>query len=237
MKSPNALFTIIIPCKNEENYIGRLLTSLEDQSMDLSQVQILIADAGSIDGTLDIINGFADKKKLNITVIEGGLPSKGRNRGAELAKTPYLAFIDADIELGEPDFLSKVCSSALEHDADLVATYIKCKEGNLIDDFFWNCHGLALQVITYSAGMFIFMKRSTFVELGKFDERIQIGEDYDLTSKVERDKFAIANTFIYTTNRRFKKMGYLNTLITYIKVPFSKHHRFEGGKNFFDIRF
>lgn len=234
----NPPFTIIIPCKNEEKYIGRLLQSLEEQQyVDIAKIPVLIADAGSTDNTLKIIQHHIDKEKLNITVINGGLPSVGRNNGARQATTNYLAFIDADIQLGEPDFLTKVLAAALEKDADLVATHIKCMDGNVVDNFFWACHSMALQVKTYSAGMFIFMKRNTFFELGGFDERIQIGEDYDLTSRVERNKFAIADTFIYTTNRRFQKMGYLNTLLAYIKVPFSKKHRMEGAKHFFDVRF
>ena len=37
-----------------------------------------------------------------LEVIEGGLPSVGRNAGARLATTPYVLFLDADVELPEP---------------------------------------------------------------------------------------------------------------------------------------
>ena len=62
--------TIIIPCKNEENYIGKCLQLISNQiSVDIDDVEIIIADAGSTDGTLDIIKSF--KNILNITVIKG----------------------------------------------------------------------------------------------------------------------------------------------------------------------
>jgi glycosyltransferase involved in cell wall biosynthesis len=64
--------TIVIPCKNEENYIGDLLNSLKNQK-DIEGVRIFIADAGSTDNTINIIKSFTDI--LSIKLIKGGLPS------------------------------------------------------------------------------------------------------------------------------------------------------------------
>src|SRR5689334_14416826 len=90
--------TIIIPAKNEEKLISRLLTSLVNQDYyEMPNTKVYLADAKSADQTVAIERGF--KNTLDIEVIEGGLPAVGRNAGARRARTSYLLFIDADIEI------------------------------------------------------------------------------------------------------------------------------------------
>src|SRR5260370_35558976 len=90
--------TIVIPAKNEAKLIPRLLTSLTNQDYSkMSSTRVLVADANSTDGTPEIVLSFRDR--LNVTVIRGGMPSAVRNQGAAQADTPYLLFLDAEIEL------------------------------------------------------------------------------------------------------------------------------------------
>ena len=86
--------SIIIPCKNEESYIGKLLDCLVMQSLPDS-VEIIVSDAGSTDGTIAIINSYIGLLP-NLRIIEGGLPSVGRNLGALYAMGKVLLFIDSD---------------------------------------------------------------------------------------------------------------------------------------------
>jgi len=51
--------TIVIPCMNEEKYIGTLLDQLASQ-IGIQSIPIIIADGGSQDSTLDIINQKKD---------------------------------------------------------------------------------------------------------------------------------------------------------------------------------
>jgi glycosyltransferase involved in cell wall biosynthesis len=53
--------SIIIPCKNEEKYIGKLLTALTHQELE-SSTEIIIADANSNDSTRAIINQYKEKR-------------------------------------------------------------------------------------------------------------------------------------------------------------------------------
>src|SRR5271170_8116540 len=92
--------TIVIPAKNEAKLIPRLLTSLTKQDYSkMPSTRVLVADANSTDGTQDIVLSFRDR--LNVSVIRGGMPSVGRNQGAAQADTPYILFLDADIELAD----------------------------------------------------------------------------------------------------------------------------------------
>ncbi len=63
----------------------------------MRSTKVLVADANSTDGTPEIALAF--RKWLDISVIPGGMPSVGRNKGAAVATTNYVLFLDADIEL------------------------------------------------------------------------------------------------------------------------------------------
>src|SRR5438270_427634 len=60
-----------------------------------------------------------------------------------------------------------------------------------------------------STGMFVFFDRKRFSELGGFHEQILFAEDYRLSQQVDRKRFSIVRGGVYTTNRRFKRMGHL----------------------------
>ena len=78
--------SLIIPCLNEEKYLPLLLDSIKKQNF--KDYEIIIADAGSKDKTLEIA------KKYDCRIIPGGLPAKGRNEGAKIAKGELLFFCD-----------------------------------------------------------------------------------------------------------------------------------------------
>ncbi len=236
------LLSIVIPCKNEEKHIVNTLTALENQTVDMSVIPIYIADAGSTDSTLECIQNFIEKGKLKITVVEGGYPPTGRNKGASHCRSEYILFLDGDIEMGEDTCIEKSINLAIEKDLDLVATFIKSKDGNKYDRIFWEkIHAFTYRypyiVGPYAAGMFILIRRSKFNELGGFKEKMVLGDDWDLTHKIPRKKFGVAKTFIWTTNRRFMKQGYLKTFSQYFRVAFSKDFREKDNKAYIDVRY
>src|SRR5260370_15737793 len=101
--SPSPL-TIVVPARNESKLLPNLLESLCRQDYrQMRYTKVCVADACSTDGSPDLAMGFAGR--LNIEVITGGLPSVGRNAGARRASTPYLLFIDADMELKDPTLI------------------------------------------------------------------------------------------------------------------------------------
>jgi hypothetical protein len=78
--------------------------------------------------------------------------------------------------------------------------------------------------------MFIMIRRSKFNEMGGFNEKMVLGDDWELTHRIPRKKFGVANTFIWTTNRRFMKQGYIKTFGQYFLVAFSKDFREKDNK-------
>jgi glycosyltransferase involved in cell wall biosynthesis len=177
----------------------------------MPSTKVLLADAGSTDGTPDIARSFDDR--LNVEVIPGGLPAVGRNNGARRASTPYVLFIDADIELDDPTLVRRSVELARRKKLHCVTTNIHCPQGRGIDRALYAASNLAQQLSRlcrpFSTGMYMLFDRARFNELGGFHEGALYAEDYLLSKKVARRRFGIVRGHIVTTNRRFKNMGYM----------------------------
>ena len=69
MKSPRV--TLIIPCYNEQKTIGSLLSAIRHNTYDRSNLEIVVVDGMSIDGTRDLIREYAsDYPELNIRLVD-----------------------------------------------------------------------------------------------------------------------------------------------------------------------
>src|SRR5215468_12509959 len=120
--------TIVIPAKNESRLLPTLLESLCRQDYPLLRsTKIFVADAGSTDGTQQLAMSYSDR--LDIEVIPGGLPSVGRNAGARRATTPYVLFIDADMELKDTTLLRRAMELVERRHLHCVTTNIWCSQG------------------------------------------------------------------------------------------------------------
>lgn len=111
------LFTVIIPCYNVSAYLPYCLQSLEQQSIGIHNLQIILIDDASTDqgATTDLLLAFEQKYPENVLVIcseqnkrQGG----ARNLGLPYAEGEYLAFCDSDDYL-HPDML-KICYELMD---------------------------------------------------------------------------------------------------------------------------
>jgi len=222
--------SIVIPCKNEEKNIGNLLKSITQQTYNTKQVQIFIADANSTDNTLKIIKKF--QKKLNIQVIRGGMPAVGRNAGARKCKSRYILFIDADIVLADKKLIEKAVNLANNKSLECVAAYIWDKDWDIRANLLYLINNIAQRLSKFSApfatGAFLLLDKKRFWKLKGFNERVICSEDYFLTKQIKTKKFAIARGYTVTSNRRFKKLGYLRMVVIFIKAALNAN-----DKNYF----
>lgn len=209
------MLTIIIPCKNEENYIGNLLSDLSEQKN--IPFKVYIADANSTDNTINIINSFKDK--LNLEIIEGGLPAIGRNNGLNLSKTKWTLFLDSDVRIKNKKLISYAVKKAIHYDSDLLTCKLKSFDfkTNLI--YFFN--NIVIKLSKYdkpfAVGCFMLFKTKKVKSLGGFPTDLMHCEDYFLSKQINPKKFLVIDKYIYTDNRRFKKMSYIGMIKYFIK--------------------
>ena len=90
------LISIIIPAYNTEPYIGRCLESVCSQTY--NDIEILIIDDASSDGTKQIINNYSKKdKRIKVFSHKRNKGNgAGRNMAIKEAKGEYIMFVDSD---------------------------------------------------------------------------------------------------------------------------------------------
>jgi glycosyltransferase involved in cell wall biosynthesis len=216
--------TIVIPAKNEALLIPKLLEALSNQDYpQMRNTPVLVADAGSTDGTPDIVKSFQDR--LRVEVIPGGVPSVGRNAGAARAKTKYVLFIDADVQPADKSLIRHTMEAAEKKNLECVTTNIICHDCSWLDKAFYIGNNffqyLSCLHKPFSTGMFMVFEKSRFDALGGFNPQILFAEDYYLSKQVKRNKFAIVRGGVYTTNRRFQKMGHARVVRLFFWTAFN----------------
>jgi len=181
---------------------------------------VYLADANSTDGTPQIARSFANW--IDISVIPGGVPSVGRNAGARRACTPYVLFIDADMELGDTTLVRRSLELMKAKSLHCLTTNISCPTGSLWDRACYAGNNLMQHLSRlgkpFSTGMFMLWDRQCFKSLGGFHEQVLFAEDYLLSQKVARRKFRVVPGEILTTNRRFQKMGHFKLIKLFLKT-------------------
>jgi len=217
----NAELTIIIPAKNEAGMLPKLLNSLCKQDYaEMAETRVLVADAGSTDGTVEVALSF--RGRLQLEVIPGGLPSVGRNAGARLATTKYVLFLDADVELPEPTLLRRAIWRMRRQKLHLATTNIACRHGGFFDDALYAGNNLVQRLGSFlkpfATGMFMLFDREVFWQLGGFNERALFAEDYLLSKGVAAKRFRIVKGKVLTTNRRFKKLGHMRMVFMFFQT-------------------
>jgi len=204
----NDKITIVVPCKNEENYIHHLLDSLRAQN--ISATRIIIADC-STDNTRQVIQN--NSVGLNVEIIEGGPVSIAKNNGARLVTTPYILFIDADVRFFKDTVIQDAVNTIESKNLDLVGLNIKCYDRDprtMIGFTLFNTINHTLKFFSpFAVGAFMLTRRDRFEEFGGFPEQFATSEDYFLSRKYSPKKFKIVRHHFGQDSRRFKKMGYM----------------------------
>jgi glycosyltransferase involved in cell wall biosynthesis len=216
--------TIVVPCKNEENYIAHLLMHLRQQS--IGDTRIIIADC-SKDNTRQVIKD--NSHGLCVEIIEGGPVSIAKNNGARLVATPYILFIDADVRFFKNTVIQDAVDKIESKNLDLVGLNIKCYDRDLRAKIGFTAFNMINHTLKYfspfAVGAFMLTRKDKFEEYGGFPEKFSTSEDYFLSRMYSPRKFAIVRHHFGQDSRRFKKMGYFGMGKYLIKNFINRNNR------------
>ena len=116
------LLTVTVPAYNAEAYLDTCLTSLCQEEV-LGELEVLVIDDGSTDGTGAVAERYAARYPETVRVIhkENGGHGSGINRGAEEARGTYFKVVDADDWVEREAFLH-LMEFLRETEADIAAS-------------------------------------------------------------------------------------------------------------------
>ena len=130
--------SVIIPCYNVEKEIDRCIQSLVDQTILLSQMELIFVDDASEDATMEKLSKWEEQYPESILVIhceENGKQGTARNIGMQYATGEYIGFVDSD-DYVEPEMYQKMCRIADQEQVDVVGClYVREEEnGSVVMD-------------------------------------------------------------------------------------------------------
>jgi glycosyltransferase involved in cell wall biosynthesis len=187
--------SIVIPARNEEENLGKLLASLAGLDFPRQRLEIILVDHESTDRTAEIARA-AGAKVLN---KKGGTISSARNFGAFHAAAPILAFLDADCTVAA-DWLERALPYFADPKVGIVGSYYVVP----LEPSTWVRRVLHAQTEARpksSEGKWVpagnmLIRKEVYRECGGFDESLATCEDVDLCYRIAQKYRVIEDTTI-----------------------------------------
>ena len=228
------LLTIVIPCKNEGKIIDTTLNLLNHQE-NIDYVKVIVCDSSDDYITKDLLKNRVNDK-FNLVIANGGLPSIARNSGFGFCDTPYVLFMDADILILDYNLLTDCLIEIQGFELELVTCKFRSTTGeyNGVFRIFDTIQKMSKPLTPFALGGFMLLDSKKFVEIGKFNEKVKVAEDYLLSKKISSHKFKVYNSTVFTTPRRFKSKGlyYMLKLMINSIIHRDNEDYFENDKNY-----
>lgn len=209
----------IITTKNEAKYIKYTCLSIKNQ-IETVKKRIIVVDAESNDGTADIAKKYAD-----LVIIKKSNIPEGKNIGARLSSSKFLAFINADVII-EKGWLENIIKAFDDTKVIAACGLIKPYENSLKARIFvtiWNLFIRFMFLIRFphtSGECSLIVKKEYFEKIGGFNEKLSAFEDVDLglrLSKFGKIKL-MKNCYTIASVRRFEREGYLKWTIIWLLI-------------------
>ncbi|NIO38313.1 glycosyltransferase [Candidatus Bathyarchaeota archaeon] len=213
------LLSVIIPTKDEEDYILPTLKRLAEQTY--QNFELIVKDGLSTDRTAEIAKEYADLVISSKDISIGD----ARNQGAGRAKGDVLIFLDADTSL-EKHALELIAEDFVRYDIVLLITKYGIRTGDVnvsktkkqamrffvgIQNF-WRNH-----VDKYGCGMLLPVDSFTFRKIGGFNPRVKCCEDVEISYRLRKVGNVLNDYRImaHFSIRRFQYGGFIKTIYDY----------------------
>lgn len=197
-------FSIIVPVKDEEKVVGRLLDALCRLNYPKDKMEVIVVEDGSTDKTLDIYMKYAGNHEGIVKVLRkpfsNGKPS-ALNYGIRYARGEIVGIFDAD-NVPDINVLMNVCkyfedpgvaavqgrTLSINSDENMLTKFISYEEAVWCETYLRGKDLLSLFV--HLKGSCQFIKRHVLEKLGFFDEGA-LSEDMELSARLTEKSYKI----------------------------------------------
>lgn len=229
MNSTTPRFSIIIPSRNEAKYIEATLRQFEPL-LERHELEIIVSDADSTDGTAEIVEQFAGRFPDRIRLVQK--PGKqniaiGRNFGATHARGEFLFHTDADVRIPEPErFFPKVLQAFEKQEVVAVTMpiWVYPEEARFTDRLYHVLMNITIRMsflvrLYLAKGECQLVRREVFERIGGYSEHLVAGEDCNLFYRLQKEG-SIAYLYrlcVHHSPRRFRQYGYIRLTLIYFR--------------------
>lgn len=168
--------TVITVCYNSARTIEKTIQSVVSQKY--HDLEYIIIDGGSTDGTQDIVEKYKDNIAIYISEPDKGIYD-AMNKGIENASGDIVAFLNSDDwYIAEVDVFNKVEGYFRDSNADIISGGIcVCRDGvcTKVPRVKLTKENIFFDIVCPHPAMFV--KRKLYARLGKFDISYKIAAD------------------------------------------------------------
>jgi glycosyltransferase involved in cell wall biosynthesis len=209
--------SVIIPALNEAKLLPKMLDQFTPDLLRRHNVELVVSDGGSMDGSLEIARARAHVVVENNPYVKQTI-SAGRNAGAHRAGGEIFVFLNADTLLKEPEsFFERITSEIAKDDTAAVTCAVRVypevetRTDKAYHGFYnWFFSMMNRVGMGMGRGECHVMKREVFAGVNGYADRIAAGEDYDMFRRLERlgrIRF-LHDVVVYESPRRYRRFGY-----------------------------
>jgi glycosyltransferase involved in cell wall biosynthesis len=198
--------SVITAVFNREKFIERAILSIKEQ--DYKNIELIIIDGGSTDGTLDILKCLINEEDVLISEKDCGIYD-ALNKGIKKASGDIICFLHSDDLFENSNVLFRINELFIKNQVDIVygnVTFFKINsEHNIFREYvspIFSKKNLSYGLMPAHPAMFI--KKIIFEKHGHFNIMYKIAGDFDWLCRVVSD-----NSLKYLkVNDNFIKMQY-----------------------------
>lgn len=181
MEENKKIVSVVIPCRNEENYIGQCIESIINQSYGIENIEIIVVDGMSDDKTLDIIKKYEETyTQIKIINNEKKITPVAMNIGIRHSKGDIVMIFGAHSYMHK-DYIKRVVEDFERDNVDCVGGRIinisENKTAQAIAQAMSSPFGVGNALFRFSKTKqlvdtvaFAAYKRDIFDKIGYFDE-------------------------------------------------------------------
>ncbi|PJJ75018.1 rSAM/selenodomain-associated transferase 2 [Thermoflavifilum aggregans] len=203
--------SIIIPTYREAGNISLLVHHIRQQTTP-GEVEIIVADGGSDDGTAN------EARLAGADIVVQSTPGRAvqMNAGARLAHADVFYFLHADV-YPPPDFAGKILQ-AVRQGAEAGCFRMRFRSSLWllkINAFFTRFP------FTFCRGgdQSLFITRRLFEQLQGFDENLQIMEDFDIVRRIQQHtRFHVLPDYVTASARKYEQNSWWRVQIANFTV-------------------
>lgn len=178
--------SIITSVYNNRDTISDAIESVLSQTY--PNIEYIVIDGASKDGTVDIIRTYADRITTFVSEPDRGIYD-GLNKGVERATGDVIAFLHSDDLYNDPEVVARVAEAFISTNADAVygdLVYTPKSDTSKVLRY-WKSrdfHPDLLKQGWMPAHPTFFARRELYERYGAFDTTFRIAADYDFMLRV-----------------------------------------------------